>query len=95
VAHCLRVCLETPAALHCVPNPASSTANLVFDAQTDFEGNIAIQDNFGKAVKVVPYQFRAGRNVIEVPKFDQLPAGVLNITIDNGSKKHTARLVKI
>jgi hypothetical protein len=86
--------IETPIALHCVPNPASSTANLVFDAQNDFEGNIAIQDNFGKVVKVLPYTFKEGRNVIAIPDFSELPVGILTIIVKDAQQQHTVRVVK-
>jgi hypothetical protein len=86
--------IEAPVALRCVPNPASSTANLIFDAQTDFEGNIAIQDNFGKVVKTLPYTFRAGRNIIAIPDFSELPVGVLAITVKDAQQQHTVRVIK-
>ena len=83
-----------PAKLHCIPNPASDQATLLFDTDRPFTGNIFIYELQGRFVKTIPYSFEAGRNVIALSDFVQLPLGVLNIAIFDGQETHTVRVVK-
>jgi len=83
-----------PSRLHCVPNPASEQATLLFDTDLPCEGQISIYDLQGRLLRLLSYSFEIGRNVITLSDFAQLPVGVLNVAIFDGQAMHTTRVVK-
>lgn len=77
------------------PNPFSNTALISFNLEEAANVKISIHDSFGRLLQVHENQYQSGLNDYRIKEGNQLPNGVLYISIETGSFSTTKRLLKI
>jgi hypothetical protein len=86
--------VEEMAGVSVSPNPAENKATVLYDATQDFEGHIFIYDIKGALLRTIPVGFKKGRNAFDLPDFETLPAGFLNLSIFGDTQTHSVRVIK-
>ncbi|MEO6039867.1 MAG: hypothetical protein ABIQ93_15740 [Saprospiraceae bacterium] len=77
-----------------IPNPATDNVRLLLDATLGFEGTIAIYDGQARLVQSSVHHFGPGRNLVALPAFARLPAGIFCVRVFDGRQQFSLRVVR-
>lgn len=80
--------------MSCFPNPAIDHFEIVYMAGETFEGQLKINDRFGKLINTKSQLLLKGKNRIQINELD-LPSGVYVITITGQEGTISSELVKL
>ena len=79
--------------LFCYPNPASKGFDIVYDAKSDFAGTIRFSNIYGRIFETKSFDFKEGRNILKVDDLQNLPNGIVNVSVIGSDRAKTTRVV--
>lgn len=77
------------------PNPFSSTLTVSLDAETEGLLTAEVKDLAGKTLIILTQQIEAGNNTITLDNLSELKAGLYFLSITNGSKQQSIKVIKL